>query len=87
VSADHGGLTGFDERRGAEIQAVEMRKFAEDRQQDRAQKADRYDLEMGAAIGTVHGMVHGNIHILLLTPTPFDPASLFSGLFLWIVLS
>jgi hypothetical protein len=54
-------LTGFDERRRAEIQTIESREFADDGKQDRAQQADRYNLEMGAAIGTIHGMVHGNL--------------------------
>jgi hypothetical protein len=67
MSAHDSGLSGFDERRGAKIQAAaDMRKLADNREHERAQEANRDNLQMGAAIGTVHGMVHGNLHTLSL---------------------
>jgi hypothetical protein len=63
MSAHDSGLTGFDERRGTKIQpAADVRELADSREHERAQEANRDNLQMGAAIGTVHGMIHGNLH-------------------------
>jgi hypothetical protein len=67
VSAHNSGLTGFDERRRAEIKAAtDMSELTDDREHERAQETNRDNLQMGAAIGTVHGMVHGSLHTLSL---------------------
>jgi hypothetical protein len=67
MSAHDSGLSGFDKRRRAKIQAAaDMRELANDREHERAQEANRDNLQVGAAIGTVHGMIHGNLHTLSL---------------------
>jgi len=71
IAAHDGGLARFDERRRAEIEAgIEMREFTDGGEHNSAQQADRHDLEMGAAIGTIHGMVHDNLPPILLTQMP-----------------
>src|ERR1700677_842764 len=50
-------LAGLDQRRGAEINVADMRECADDHNQDRAQEADAYNLQMGSEVGVVHRMV------------------------------
>jgi hypothetical protein len=53
-----GRLPGFHKRRRTEVD-VDVREYADGRDQCRAQKADDHDLQMSAPIGAVHRMIHG----------------------------
>ena len=60
LAADRGGLAGFDQRGGAEIDVVNIGENADSSHNGRAQKADNDDLQMGAAVRAVHRVVHAN---------------------------
>jgi hypothetical protein len=53
LAADRGGLAGFDQRGGAEIDVVNIGENADSSHNGRAQKAADDDLQMGAAVRAV----------------------------------
>ena len=57
-TAQRSRLPGFHQLRGAEIKVRDMREAADGCDDNRAQQADDYDLQMSAPIRTVNGMVH-----------------------------
>src|SRR5208282_366619 len=60
------GVASLDERRSAEIDVADMCECADDRDQDRAQEAEDYNLQMGSAVGVIYQMIHGVPAFLLI---------------------
>jgi hypothetical protein len=56
-------LTGFDQRRGAEVDVAETCENADSRDDYRAQKAYNHDLQMRAAVRTIHRMIHHTLRV------------------------
>ena len=54
ASAQSGRLTGFDERSRAEIDVVDMRKNADDRDYNGAKQSNDHNLQMRGSISALH---------------------------------
>ena len=61
VSADSRRMAGFDQRRRTQVDIADMGEHADGGHQSRANQADRYNLEVGPAVCTIHGVIHGSL--------------------------